>query len=77
MNVTFKYDQPHTSALNFEDMEQWSILTLTFAPINVFIYPGDMKNGDIGFAAQPGRESEFKEKLELSISYAKALQCKR
>jgi len=40
-------------------------------------FPGDLKSGDIGFAAHPGREQEFKEKLELSISYAKALGCKR
>jgi len=43
--------------------------------INAF--PGDVKNGDLGFAAQPGRESEFRDKLELSISYAKALKCNR
>lgn len=43
--------------------------------INAF--PGDLKAGDLGFAAIPGREEEFMEKLELSITYAKALGCKK
>ncbi|XP_013407464.1 putative hydroxypyruvate isomerase [Lingula anatina] len=40
-------------------------------------WPGDLKGGDIGIAAISSRRSEFKEKLETSIQYAKALGCKR
>ncbi|XP_005090132.1 putative hydroxypyruvate isomerase [Aplysia californica] len=43
--------------------------------INAF--PGDLSAGDLGLAAQPDRVQEFREKLELSISYATGLQCKR
>ncbi|XP_046561297.1 putative hydroxypyruvate isomerase [Haliotis rubra] len=40
-------------------------------------YPGDLANGDLGLAALPSRKEEFREKLELSIQYANALECKR
>ncbi|XP_071486912.1 putative hydroxypyruvate isomerase [Diadema antillarum] len=40
-------------------------------------HPGDIAAGDRGIAALPGREEEFRETLELSISYCKALACKR
>jgi hydroxypyruvate isomerase len=43
--------------------------------INAF--PGDLKSGDLGLAAQPGREADFKQGLETSIQYANALNCKR
>ncbi|KAK3584574.1 hypothetical protein CHS0354_024622 [Potamilus streckersoni] len=40
-------------------------------------WPGNMEAGDLGIAAIPGRSDEFQEKLEMSIGYAKALECKR
>ncbi|XP_063057677.1 putative hydroxypyruvate isomerase [Engraulis encrasicolus] len=39
--------------------------------------PGDMKAGDLGLGAVPGREQEFRKGLELAVHYAKALDCKR
>ncbi|XP_066587518.1 putative hydroxypyruvate isomerase [Prorops nasuta] len=42
--------------------------------INVFT--GDVKNGELGFAAQPGKEREFKSSIETTINYAKRLNCK-
>lgn len=38
---------------------------------------GDLKAGDLGLAAVPGREPEFRLGLDLSVKYAKALGCKR
>ena len=38
---------------------------------------GDWEAGDRGIAAIPGREREFKDSLQKSLQYAKALQCKR
>ncbi|KAK7099716.1 putative hydroxypyruvate isomerase [Littorina saxatilis] len=40
-------------------------------------YPGDISKGDLGIAIFPDRVDEFREKLEMSIQYAKALDCKR
>ncbi|XP_069128137.1 putative hydroxypyruvate isomerase isoform X2 [Argopecten irradians] len=40
-------------------------------------WPGDLQNGEIGIAALPHKVKEFKESLETSIEYAKALNCKR
>ncbi|XP_003724004.1 putative hydroxypyruvate isomerase [Strongylocentrotus purpuratus] len=40
-------------------------------------YPGDRTAGEFGLAALPGRQKEFRETLELSIEYCKALCCKR
>ncbi|XP_060887452.1 putative hydroxypyruvate isomerase [Labrus mixtus] len=39
--------------------------------------PGDVKSGDLGLGAVPGREKEFREGLDLALKYAKALECKR
>ncbi|XP_059922915.1 putative hydroxypyruvate isomerase isoform X1 [Gadus macrocephalus] len=39
--------------------------------------PGDMKAGDLGLAAVPGREAEFRQGLQLALKYANALDCKR
>lgn len=37
--------------------------------------PGKLEAGELGFAAIPGQEERFKESLERSIQYAKALDC--
>lgn len=39
--------------------------------------PGDLKNGDLGLGAVPGREQEFRRGLDLAVEYAKALDCSR
>ncbi|XP_072540046.1 putative hydroxypyruvate isomerase [Salminus brasiliensis] len=39
--------------------------------------PGDLKNGDLGLGAVPGREQDFRQGLAQAIEYAKALDCKR
>lgn len=39
--------------------------------------PGDIKAGDLGLGAVPGRELEFRQGLDLTLKYAKALNCKR
>ncbi|KAE8293859.1 putative hydroxypyruvate isomerase [Larimichthys crocea] len=38
---------------------------------------GDAKAGDLGLGAVPGREAEFRQGLDLSLKYARALGCKR
>ncbi|XP_069007100.1 putative hydroxypyruvate isomerase [Embiotoca jacksoni] len=39
--------------------------------------PGDVKAGYLGLGAVPGREAEFREGLDLTLKYARALDCKR
>ncbi|XP_028300167.1 putative hydroxypyruvate isomerase isoform X3 [Gouania willdenowi] len=39
--------------------------------------PGDLTAGDLGLAAVPGREAEFRKGLDVSVKYARALDCKR
>ncbi|XP_053630626.1 putative hydroxypyruvate isomerase isoform X2 [Cherax quadricarinatus] len=39
--------------------------------------PGDTQAGELGFAAAPGKETRFRDSLEKSISYAKALGCSK
>ncbi|XP_057651332.1 putative hydroxypyruvate isomerase [Diorhabda carinulata] len=41
--------------------------------ILINIYTGDVSKGELGFAAIPGKEKEFKNSLEKTIEYAKAL----
>lgn len=38
---------------------------------------GDVAKGELGFAAIPGEEDNFKKSIDLTIEYAKALNCKR
>ncbi|XP_073333156.1 putative hydroxypyruvate isomerase isoform X2 [Pagrus major] len=39
--------------------------------------PGDVNAGDLGLGAVPGREAEFRQGLDLALTYARALGCKR
>ncbi|KAM3620289.1 uncharacterized protein V6R79_021144 [Siganus canaliculatus] len=39
--------------------------------------PGNVKAGDLGLGAVPGREAEFRQGLDLAVKYAKALDCRR
>lgn len=48
-----------------------------FFLLNNFIhFLGDTSKGELGFAAIPGQEESFKESIERTIRYAKALNCK-
>ncbi|XP_015251620.1 PREDICTED: putative hydroxypyruvate isomerase [Cyprinodon variegatus] len=38
---------------------------------------GDLQAGDLGLGAVPGREQDFRHGLDLSVKYARALDCKR
>lgn len=38
---------------------------------------GDISKGELGFAAIPGEEENFKKSIDLTIEYANALNCKR
>lgn len=39
--------------------------------------PGDWDSGERGFAAIPGREDEFQRSVDIALTYAKALKCKK
>lgn len=41
------------------------------------VIAGDVKAGDLGLGAVPGRQAEFRQGLDLALSYARALRCKR
>ncbi|XP_076445997.1 putative hydroxypyruvate isomerase [Babylonia areolata] len=43
----------------------------------LLLYRGDVSHGELGLAAVPDKVNIFREKLELTIKYAKALGCKR
>ncbi|XP_034948764.1 putative hydroxypyruvate isomerase isoform X2 [Chelonus insularis] len=43
--------------------------------INVFT--GDVTKGELGYAAIPGKEIEFRNSIEMTIDYAKALDCNK
>jgi hydroxypyruvate isomerase len=38
---------------------------------------GDIKVGDRGFAAQPGREADFERSIAVALDYAQALDCRQ
>jgi len=40
------------------------------------VITGDVTKGELGFAAIPGEEENFKKSIEKTIEYAKALDCK-
>ena len=42
-----------------------------------FIIIGDVSKGELGFAAIPGEQENFKKSIDVTIEYAKALNCKR
>lgn len=42
--------------------------------INIGI--GDVTKGELGFAAIPGEEENFKRSIQKTIEYAKVLDCK-
>ncbi|XP_055363826.1 putative hydroxypyruvate isomerase isoform X3 [Betta splendens] len=39
-------------------------------------FAGDLEAGDLGLGAVPGRGAEFRQGLDLAVTYAKALDCK-
>ena len=42
-----------------------------------WVCTGDVTKGELGFAAIPGKEEDFKKSINLTIKYAKALKCKK
>ncbi|CAL1539937.1 unnamed protein product [Lymnaea stagnalis] len=70
VELTFPYDEPIEklkAAKESAGLEQ----------VLINAYPGSLKAGDLGLAAQPDRVNDFREGLEASILYANALNCKR
>ncbi|KAJ8923484.1 hypothetical protein NQ315_010062 [Exocentrus adspersus] len=45
--------------------------------ILINIYTGDVTKGELGFAAVPGKEDEFRKSIDLTIDYAKALGARK
>ncbi|KAF5272848.1 hypothetical protein FQR65_LT00444 [Abscondita terminalis] len=45
--------------------------------ILINIYTGDVTKGEVGFAAIPGKEDEFKKSVNLTLEYAKAVGAKK
>ncbi|CAN9508486.1 unnamed protein product [Ophioblennius macclurei] len=39
--------------------------------------PGDPDRGELGLAAVPGREADFRQGLDLAVKYARALDCRK
>ncbi|MGE0254324.1 MAG: 2-oxo-tetronate isomerase [Alphaproteobacteria bacterium] len=70
VEVQFPYDTP-AGAIASELKEHGLQQVLINMP------PGDWAKGDRGMAGIPGRESEFRETVELGLHYAKVLGCPR
>lgn len=51
------------------------IKIMTYIFLDIFL--GDVSKGELGFAAIPGKEEQFKNSIEMTIDYAKALNCKK
>ncbi|XP_076388292.1 hydroxypyruvate isomerase-like protein Gip isoform X2 [Megachile rotundata] len=45
--------------------------------ILINVYTGDVTKGELGYAAIPGEEENFKKSIDLTVEYAKALNCSR
>lgn len=43
----------------------------------MFFIVGDVTKGELGFAAIPGKEKEFRDSIQLTVEYAKALGAKK
>lgn len=53
------------------------IIIITNIIYNIILEIGDISKGELGFAAIPGEEENFKKSIDLTIEYANALNCKR
>lgn len=50
---------------------------LIFLIFNYFFFsPGDIDKSEVGWAAVPGQEDEFRRSVDFTIPYATALDCK-
>ncbi|XP_065225253.1 putative hydroxypyruvate isomerase [Planococcus citri] len=45
--------------------------------ILINVYPGNISSGELGFAAIPDKVTEFRNSIQLAVTYAKALNCSR
>ncbi|KAG7176575.1 hydroxypyruvate isomerase-like [Homarus americanus] len=84
VECAFPYSVPEkdvAAVLKEEGLEQVLInsdpvkLWLKFFVMEANNFTGDLQAGELGFAAVPGQETRFRESLERSISFAKALGC--
>lgn len=55
------------------------IVQNTFKNYGIFYLTliGDVTKGELGFAAIPGQEENFKKSIDTTIEYSKALNCLR
>ncbi|KAK4871872.1 hypothetical protein RN001_015996 [Aquatica leii] len=52
-------------------------LSANIEQILINTYTGDVTKGEVGLAAIPGKEDEFKKSIDLTIEYAKAVGAKK
>ncbi|XP_033636311.1 putative hydroxypyruvate isomerase isoform X1 [Asterias rubens] len=70
VEVSFPYDIPVEKLVEVKEREG-------LEQVLVNSFPGDLKAGELGQAAVPGKEKEFRENLEISVKYCTALKCPR
>lgn len=64
----FPYDYPPNVHQELLEAHQLELLLLNTPP-------GDFDNDELGMAALPGRENEFKESMQQALEYASVLNC--
>uniref|UniRef100_A0A3P9Q4F2 Hydroxypyruvate isomerase n=1 Tax=Poecilia reticulata TaxID=8081 RepID=A0A3P9Q4F2_POERE len=72
--------RPHSAAITASWLRRRRIRVLKCPACKLYNHScvaGDIKAGDLGLGAVPGRELEFRKGLDLTLKYAKALNCKR
>lgn len=62
--------------LPYINIESKNILFSRTKTSYFYITTGDVTKGELGYAAIPGKEDDFKESISKTIQYAKALDCK-
>lgn len=49
--------------------------THAHAHLHAYVFAGHIEAGEMGCACIPGKESVFKDSLDKTLTYAKALNC--
>lgn len=70
--VEFLFPYAFDAQILAQKLEQYNLKQALFN-----MPPGDWEAGERGFAAIPGRESEFHQSVVTALSYATALNCKK
>lgn len=70
VECAFPYDYPVTEVQNAKE-------NANVDQILINVFPGNVSQGELGFAAIPGKQEEFRKSIDLSVTYAKALKCRR